>query len=97
MRDAAQTPPRKESLRTEPTRLRIPTKHDSFLWRHAGRMFELLSAVDHHPPGVAIGEELRLKIQALFQDAFQDGIDIIGVSECGLQERTYYSGEANNA
>lgn len=79
-----------------PRRLRIPTKDDAFMWRHAGRMFMLLSGVDNHPPDCAINEALRVEIQKLFQDAYDDGIDIIGASECGLMERTYYSGEINN-
>ena len=63
---------------------RIPTKDDDFLVRNAGRMFLLLSGVDHHPPGASINDALRLEIQKLFSEAYEDGIDIIAVSEGGL-------------
>jgi hypothetical protein len=78
------------------TRLRIPTKDDPFFLANAGRMFMLLSGVEHHPPGCPINESLRLKIRKLYVEAHENGIDTIGTSECGLQERTYYSGEVNN-
>jgi hypothetical protein len=65
--------------------MRIPKKDDTFLLANAGRMFELLSGVDHHPLGCPINEKLHKAIQDLFTDAYNDGIDTIGVSECGLQ------------
>ncbi len=71
---------------TETTKWRIPKKDDPFLVTNAGRMFMLLSGVDHHPPGCLINEALRLEIQNFFSEAYQNGIDIIGVSEGGLEE-----------
>lgn len=73
---------------TEPhtarSRWRIPAKDDPFFVANAGRMFMLLVGVEHHPPGYAINEALRLEIQKLYTDAYEDGIDTIGVSEGGL-------------
>jgi hypothetical protein len=68
---------------------RIPTKNDDFLVNNAGRMFELLSGVDHHPPGYPINEKLRKDIQDFFGEAIEDGIDTIAVSECGLKQTEY--------
>jgi hypothetical protein len=59
---------------------------DAFFADNAGRMFELLSGVDHHPPGCPINDGLRKAIQDLFGDAYNDGIDVIGVAEGGLAD-----------
>lgn len=68
------------------TKWRIPRKDDPFFVANAGRMFMLLSGVEHHPPGFPINEALRLEIQKLYVEAYEDGIDTIGVSEGGLQD-----------
>lgn len=70
--------------------LRIPTKDDPFFIANAGRMFMLLCGVEHHPLGCPINESLRLEIQKLWSEAFEDGIDTIGVAEGGL-DRKYLS------
>lgn len=67
-------------------RWRIPKKDDPFFVANAGRMFMLLSGVENHPPGCPINEDLRREIQALYNEAYLDGIDTIAVSEGGLQE-----------
>lgn len=76
---------------------RIPTKDDPFFITNAGRMFMLLCGVEHHPPGCPISEALRLEITRLWCEAYEDGIDTIGVAECGLQEREYHSGHEQGA
>jgi hypothetical protein len=65
--------------------LRIPRKDDPFFVANAGRMFMLLSGVEHHPPGCPINGRLRQEIQDLYNEAYLDGIDTIAVSEGGLR------------
>lgn len=73
-------------MASKTTKWRIPRKDDPFFVANSGRMFMLLSGVEHHPLGVPINEALRLAIQKLYVEAFEDGIDTIGVSEGGLQD-----------
>ncbi len=71
-------------MRGENSKYRIPTADDAFFIRNAGRMFMMLSGVDHHPLGCPINEKLKQDISDLFNEAYNDGIDIIAVSEGGL-------------
>jgi hypothetical protein len=65
---------------------RVPRRDDPWIVANAARMYEILSVVNEHPLGMPLTEDTVRIVQGFFGQAYEAGIDTIGVSEGGFSE-----------